>query len=292
MLYKKILYFSLVVLFVAISACSKDDNNPTEPKEDPKYTAADGINGGQLYDKFWANETGFDQTNANIPTFSAKPDFFRCKQCHGWDLLGTNGAYINRAPKTSRPNISSVNLMAVAKAKTETELFNLIKNGSNTGIRRSLTADLSTYDPATNNVLGDQMPNFGAILTDAQIWDIVKFLKKEAIDVSTIYDYTLTGTYPTGSIAYANIGKDGNAASGDGVYTAKCASCHGADGKNFPLDGSTNVYLGKFMRSKPNETQHKLKFGQLGTSMVNLGLSNTDIKNLYKAVNDNTKYPD
>ena len=288
---KKLLYFSFLILFVLVAACSKD-NNPTEPKEDPNYTAADGLNGGQLYDKFWATETGFNQSDANLSVYSGKADFFRCKQCHGWDLLGNNGAYINRGPKTSRPNVSSVNLLAVAKAKTATELFNLIKNGTNPAIRRAPTADLSTYDPTTNSTLGDQMPNYGAILTDAQIWDLVKFLKTEAIDVTSLYDFTLTGTYPTGSIAYANIGKDGNATTGDALYTTKCAICHGTDGKNFPLDGTTNVFLGKFMRTKPNETQHKLKFGQLGTAMVNLGLSNTDIKDLYKATQNSTKYPD
>lgn len=273
-------------------ACNKNDDNPVEPQEDINFTNADGINGGQLYDKFWSAETGFNQADANLATFKSKSDFFRCKQCHGWDLLGTQGAYINRAPKTSRPNVSSVNLLQVSATKTTSELFSLIKNGVNPAIRRLPTADLSTYDPGTNNVVGDEMPNYGKILTDAQIWDIVKFLKTEAIDVKSLYDFTLTGVYPTGSIAYSNIGKDGNAAAGDAVYTNKCASCHGTDGKQIPVDGSTDLFVGKFMRTKPNESQHKLKFGQLGTAMVDINLTNTDIKNLYKALTNTSKYPD
>jgi hypothetical protein len=44
------------------------------------YDAADGITGGLLYDHVVGQKVILD------PTIKDYPNFFRCKQCHGWDL--------------------------------------------------------------------------------------------------------------------------------------------------------------------------------------------------------------
>lgn len=273
----------LAVVAIISTNCSKEKSDPMEDA----YNAASVSRGGIMYDKFWAQEADFNQNHSAIATLNSKPDFFRCKQCHGWDLLGANGAYINRAPKTSRPNVSSVNLLNLAQNKTYKELFEAMKK---TAGRRDISYDLSSYDPATNSTEGDKMPNYTQLLTDAQIWDIVKFLKEGYIPVSALYDFTITGTYPTGTIAYSNIGKDGNEAAGLTYYQNKCQSCHGSDGKTLTLEG---LSLGKFLRSKPNEVQHKIKFGQLGTSMTGqFSITNAQMKDLYKALANATNFPD
>jgi mono/diheme cytochrome c family protein len=105
----------------------------------------------------------------------------------------------------------------------------------------------------TNSTVGDQMPDLSEIMTEEQVWDLVKFLKEEAIDTDLIYSYTTTGIYPTGSITYSDIGAGGNAANGDAVYAASCAICHGADGTGIVVDGSYSV--GSFLRAKPYEVQ-------------------------------------
>lgn len=69
------------------------------------------------------------------------------------------------------------------------------------------------------------MPNYSQVLTDTQIWDLVKFLKEGAIDVTQLYDYTTSGSYPTGTITYSNIGKDGNATNGKTFFATECAGC-------------------------------------------------------------------
>jgi hypothetical protein len=57
------------------------------------------------------------------------------------------------------------------------------------------------------------------------------------------------------------------------------------------VDGSFSV--GSFFRQKSNEAQHKVKFGQLGTQMLNLGITTVeDMRDLYKAMADETMYPD
>jgi Cytochrome c len=274
-------------LTIGVAACGDDNTTAPPPVDPPEFTVADGINGGQMFDKFWAQETGWNQSDPNLATFNNSKDFFRCKQCHGWDRLGNAGAYINRAPRTTRPNVSSVNLKQVAAEHSPQELFDELKSSAG---RRPLSADLSTYDPATNSTVGDQMPDLSEFMSDAQIWDLVKFLLTEAIDTDDLYNSSTTGNYPTGSITYMSIGLDGVAASGDATYAAGCASCHGADGTQILVDGSFSV--GSFLRAKPYEMQHKVKFGQLGTGMGSLVTDLTEMLDLYLALTDATNYPD
>lgn len=268
------------VLIVGVAACS-DSSGPDE------FQNADSFAGGRMYDKFWTTEAGWNQSDPNLPTFNASSNFFRCKQCHAWDRLGNAASYIDRAPSTTRPNVSSVNLLQASSSMSAEDLFGAI--GRATG-RRSVDADLSTYDPATNPTVGDQMPDYGSFMTDAQIWDLVSFLKEEAIDVNLLYDWTTSGSYPTGSITYSNIGLDGDATRGDAIYS-RCVGCHGADGTALDLEGRS---VGEFVREKPNETQHKVKFGQPGSSpsMGTVVSDLNEIKDLYKALTNATTYPD
>ena len=277
-------YSSLFVLLISILVASCDKDKTTDPPT--AYDNASLSKGGIMYDKFWATEAGYDQSSANLTKLNASGDFFRCKQCHGWDLLGRNGSYIGRGPKTTRPNISAVNLYQFAQSKTPQEIFDALKKSTG---RRDISYDLSQYNPTSNNTEGDKMPNFSQLLTDSQIWDIVKFLKTGAFDVAKLYDASYTGAYPTGKASFSNHGKDGNAASGNTYFSANCAGCHGTDGKVLALEGMT---LGKFTRSKANEVQHKVKYGQLGSVMTgHFDISLSQMKDLYKAIADTTKYP-
>ena len=183
--------------------------------------------------------------------------------------------------------------LIASKAKTTLQLFDAIKTGTATRRKISDSVGVTTYNPTSNKTVGDQMPDYSTLLTDAQIWDIVKFIKEGALDVTQLYDATYTGTYPTGSATYSNIGKDGNAASGKTVYTANCFICHGTDGKSIPdLDHTPGLFAGKFVRTKPNEAQHKAKFGTLGTAMKAIpSMTLTNAKDLYKALADTVAFP-
>jgi len=133
------------------------------------------------------------------------------------------------------------------------------------------------------------MPNYSQLLTDAEIWDLVKFLKNEVLDVTQLYDATYTGSYPSGQSTFSNIGKDGNAVNGKAYYDTRCSGCHGKAGKFIYMESMT---LGKFLRSKPHESQHKVKFGQLGSSMSAFKTTLAEMKDLYKAVADTIAFPD
>lgn len=275
-----------VCLLLAVLAAGCDSGSVTGPALTP-YEAASALKGGISYDNFWNAGSGFDQTQPLIATFNARGDFFRCKQCHGWDRLGTAASYINRRPSTSRPNISAFDLAAFSRTSTPQQIFDAIKTGSG-ATRRAATVNLSTYDPAVDATVGDQMPDYAAFMSDTQIWDLVRFLKDDALDVTLLYDVSVTGAYPTGTIAYSNFGRDGNAAAGQTIFSAQCQFCHGANGKAIVLEG---LSLGAFTRSKPAEVQHKVRYGQLGSIMRATSLTPLQTKNLYKLLADTLLFP-
>jgi mono/diheme cytochrome c family protein len=271
-------------LFIIAFSCKKEE-------ELTPYQLADGTRGGSLYNTFWDPKTGFDQSNLNLAKFKASPDFFKCKQCHGWDREGSAASYISRAPNANRPRVS-IPINDIVKTYTPEKLFEAIKTGSVP--RRSINANLSTYNPTSNFAEGDKMPNYSEILTDAQIWDIVKFFKEEAFNVKDLYDYATTGTYPTGKIIYSNIGKNGNASRGKTLFESEgCAtsSCHGSKGNAIKVDNATYT-VGSFLRAKPNEAQHKIRFGQNENSgMFARKLSLQQMQDIYAALSDTLAFP-
>jgi len=235
------------------------------------YDAADGKRGGILYDNWTATESGITGIPVEV---TAKPEFFRCKSCHAWDGLGNKASYINRPGNANRPNVSSSNLRMYAESYNIKQIFDAIKYKG--GRQKD-----------ANTSYSDVMPDYSVLLSDADIWDLVKYLKVEAVNTDLLYDYTTSGIYPTGTVTYSNIGKDGVAADGDTYYTSHCASCHGADGKLLPP-----VVIGNLGRTKPNEVWHKVKFGQLGSSMSGFtSITLQELKNLYVALQDTLTYP-
>ena len=69
---------------------------PTEP---PPELVGDPIRGGLLYDKWWA-VLGVDAPTEDHPLWATQttntrsgPATWRCKECHGWDYKGKDGAY-------------------------------------------------------------------------------------------------------------------------------------------------------------------------------------------------------
>lgn len=299
-LFSKTLVIGALGFFVATNTGCKQKSGCTDPLSS-NYDAdaesddgscvypiadADGILGGIMYDKFWASEAEFTapvDASIDMANVSGYSDFYRCKQCHGWDLMGKEGAYISRAANTGRPEVAG-GILNFISTSSDQEIFDAIKNTGGALVDPARTAD------GTNAALGgNEHPDYGRLLTDAQIWNIAKFLKTEKLDVTELYDATTTGTYPTGSIAYSNWGTNGIAARGEVLYSNDCASCHGADGTQIDMGG---LSVGQFVRTKSYEVQHKVKFGQLGSSMGAFGYSLSDMKDLYKACADPVAYPD
>lgn len=285
---------SVIILTVlgGLSSCNK-----TNQDDELAFENADGVNGGKMYDKAWASETDFvspSDANVNMDDISGYSDFYRCKACHGWDQLGDKASYIDRGPKTSRPSVASGNLHAFISSSTIREIYDAIEGSSGREVDANLTSD-------GTNGNGDTHPNYGSILTDDQIWDIVKFLKDRAFDVTKLYDIVTEGVYPTGSRTFTNVGKDGDATAGTTFFADNCAICHGANGRDnngviISINQDIGKSIGEFARKKPYELQHKAVYGNLGSSMMSTSAteaaSMTDIKNMLKALSDPVAFPD
>ncbi|TSA38144.1 MAG: hypothetical protein D4R64_03720 [Porphyromonadaceae bacterium] len=268
----------LAVLLLSFSACKKDDSGDLAA-----FDAANGVNGAQIYDHA-LNYVGASQTD--YP--NAKTNFFRCKSCHGWDLKGQSGVLINKPSSATYPIAVDGNLYTWSQSKSIREVFDAVKNMGG----RTKTAP---YDAT--------MPDYTTILTDAQIWDVVKFLKETAHDVNDFYDMTTTGAYPTGTKTFSNIGKGGNAAAGLVTYNAKCASCHGADGLKIDIY-CQGLFLGEMFRQDPHEVQHKAIWGMpndrehidagctFAGAMPSISITDQDIRNMMVMGQDKTLFPD
>jgi len=279
----------LIVLGAITVLVSCSDNsttpvntNPVDPADQAAFNSANGIYGAQLYDHV-LNYISASQTD--YP--NNKTDFFRCKSCHGWDLKGRNGVLINKKPTANYPIAATINLYDWAHSHSIREVFNAVKN---TGGRIFSSAYDSTH------------PDYGKILSDAQIWDIVKFLKETSHKDSDFYDMTTTGNYPTGTKTFSNIGKGGDAAAGLVTYKAKCEICHGTDGKKIDIY-CQGLFLGEMFRKDPHEMQHKAIWGMpldrehkdAGCASANfmpiLPITDQDIRNMMAMGQDTVKFP-
>ncbi len=136
------------------------------------FTAADAVRGGTMYDKWWA-VTGATPPTTNNPLWVDRPDqdsntrtgadTWRCKECHGWDYKGVDGAYAAGSHRTGFAGLFGTTASAQ-------EAFDTIK--------------------------GDH--GFGqAGLSDDDIWDLAKFVLDGLIDTDDI----LNGAAFTGSVS-------------------------------------------------------------------------------------------
>jgi len=249
------------------------------------FVAADGILGGAAYAKWYVTDAG--GTGTVVTT--APADFYRCKACHAWDGLGNAGSYANRTGqstlKSTRPDVSSVNLRSAAAAFTVQGLFDLIMHSPG----RAIDAFDNTH------------PDFSLHLTDAQAWNLVKFMREEWVKPTDLYDLEVSGgmmyvdyaaippvvVAPT--LTYSNIGAMGNEANGQTIYAAGCGACHGADGTAIDLGGRS---AGQFVREKPNEAWFKAKFGEAGAMDPGIITATRDLQDLYAALVNSVNFPD
>ena len=290
-------------MMVAVSAfvfesCSKEgpigpagadgtDANAISAADQAAYDAADGTIGARLFDHV-LNQIDYLPTAEMCDANHS--NFFRCKSCHGWDLRGRNGVLINKTPTATYPVAADVDLYIWARNHNIREIFDAVKN---IGGRPKSTA--TSYNST--------MPDYSQLLTDAQIWQLVKFLKSTSHNVFDFYDMSTSGTYPTGTKTFSNIGKGGNAANGKVVYDAKCAMCHGADGKDIDIY-CQGLFLGEMFRQDPHEIQHKAVWGMPNdrehitsgcfsgvTQMPQVALTDQEIKDLLMMGRDTILFP-
>ena len=203
----------------------------------------DGIRGGLLWDKWW-EVIGTAEPGGEHPLYPPEGQqsgstTYRCKECHGWDYKGADGAYGSGSHYTGIPGVFG-STMAPAEA------FDLIK-----------------LDSVAN---GHGFENYG--LNDPDIWDLVEFLRSLVIDTDQYIDVgaQFIGDPEWGQVYYEFGG------------TISCIVCHGWDGTqiNFGTPDDPE-WLGTVAVRNPWEMLHKTRVGQAGAPMPPwLGADGTD----------------
>ncbi|MBW1853517.1 MAG: hypothetical protein JRJ00_02370 [Deltaproteobacteria bacterium] len=144
------------------------------------------VRGGSLYDKWWAINSGTAPT-ADHPLWATRPDTdsntrtgsdtWRCKECHGWDYMGVDGAYGSGSHKTGFDGIYD------SRTKSAGELTTFFKTGDH---------------------------DFSAQFSDQDIADVVSFITTGQIDMTLYIDLDTkeaNGDATNGETLYAGSGQ-------------------------------------------------------------------------------------
>jgi mono/diheme cytochrome c family protein len=158
---------------------------------------------------------------------------WRCKECHGWDYRGKDGAYADGSSHyTGFPGVWNTTL-------TEEGVILHLTNGF---YMPQLPGGAATVH------------NFGGLLTAEEIQALAKFIKYGVVDTTALISDS--GLIRRTQDSYAN---------GQELFSIKlnvpngnCAFCHDADGRKFAPD----VILGDIAVNNPWEMLHKVRFGQ------------------------------
>lgn len=224
---------AIACLALALAACG---GTPTGP-DDPPTGPGDPVRGGALYDKWWV-VAGLDEPAGDHALWAMRPDAtsngrsgsttWRCKECHGWDYRGVEGAYGSGSHRTGFAGIRA------ARERPADELVDTIGRGHG-----FLEAGLS----------------------EADVRDLVAFVREGTIDTSTLIDGEgrFTGDAAAGRVLYeGGIGDN-----------PPCLACHGPDGRAVPLEAPADydAFAGKVATENPWEFQHKVRFGHPGATM-------------------------
>ena len=110
--------------------------------------------GGRLYDNWW-KEAGVEEPSSDQPLWAFQTtntrsgvDTWRCKECHGWDYIGADGAYGSGSHYTGFPGVYGV------ESKTFDEIVAILSGSTNPGHDFSAMGDDAIVDLATFLQLG------------------------------------------------------------------------------------------------------------------------------------------
>jgi mono/diheme cytochrome c family protein len=125
--------------------------------------------GGRLYDQWWV-EAGLDEPTDSMPIWTRQDsntrtggDTWRCKECHGWDYKGVEGAYGSGSHLTGFPGV--------------------------------FDAQTKSFDELAAVLMGDVDPEHDfSIMDEAELTDLVSFLQAGLIDVTPLIDAETLGT--------------------------------------------------------------------------------------------------
>lgn len=192
------------------------------------------MRGGTLYDH-WIKAKGVETPTGDHPLWALQStntrrgtDTWRCKECHGWDYLGKDGAYGSGSHYTGFIGVLQV------KDKPLAEILGMLKGSTNP------KHDFSRY------------------LSQEDLEDLALFLKYGTRDIRLLVDYRTKK--PLKAQPDLTMGR--------AIYRvcASCHGEEGKN-LNFGTADAPE-YLGTLAKSNPQETLHKVLNGQPGNFVM------------------------
>jgi cytochrome c2 len=219
--------------------------------------------GALAFDNWTRTDAG---GTGSLPAGEANGDYVRCKSCHGWDRMGTDGGYVRRSRTGTRPNAGAGDGDSTSRAITTGSVTadqilhagtgRSVAEGTGSWVALDATPSAAnTAAHAAGYTLGNQHPDFSdGALTQAQIDCLVEFLNFEDADAGTYFAAINPAQNP---VLYTIVGT-ADAAAGATFFDTTCTACHDL--------GFATDYVqedGKF-----SELAHKARWGIPNTIMT------------------------
>jgi thiosulfate dehydrogenase len=203
--------------------------------------------GGQLYDNWWRTTVDAEKPEKDHPLWKDQIHnkrsgyaTFRCKECHGWDYKGKDGAYGTGSHYTGFMGVySAAGIMSLK------DLENVLRGATNRD------HDFSRY------------------IQNSDIADLALFLRKGLIDSDKIVNNNgipVKGSINSGKYIFAN------------NCLNLCHGEFGAN-INFG-DDEEHEYIGTVANGNPWELIHKVRAGQPGANMPSAIINKWDEQDL------------
>jgi mono/diheme cytochrome c family protein len=155
---------------LAVPEAVAQDERPTSPVSIPTNIWAIS-RGGQLYDKWWyvidADEPEDTHTSYPASGKQSGANTWRCKECHGWDYKGVDGAYGKGSHNTGIKGVRGVegvdpsSIVEIIKDETHGYTEDMMPSGAMEKLALFLSfgqIDMDRYiDRATKRANGDQL---------------------------------------------------------------------------------------------------------------------------------------
>jgi len=239
-----------VLAFVAAGA-----NSVTVPSSNFSQTTYDSkgrsdvVKGGKLYDKWWSMASGATEPTDPNPRWPASnititgSATWRCKECHGWDYRGADGAYASGKHATGFRGIVATSSFTM-QYPDASSVYSFLKEDTTHGFAGLFSDD--EYYALTKFVI-DIRSEVMASQSAVNFIDDLTLLTKNGADAAN------------GKVLYET----------KNTITCSSSSCHGEDGKRVDFaDENPDVFPNEFVHNiaqeNPWEFMHKIRFGDAG----------------------------
>jgi hypothetical protein len=241
------------------------------------------VQGALAYDSWITDDAG----GSGLPDGETDNDYLRCKSCHGWDQLGTDGGYVRRSRNSGRPNAgagdvdqTSRDISYTSREGAPVTAEMILAAGAGRSLEDGSGSWVALEDPASpankaahsaGYTLGNQHPDFSTggdnALTQEQADCIAEFLNFEDAGWDAYFDEINPNTDP---VLYT-IRSDADADRGETFYSSVCFACHGDPaevGNPFPIEGDEGIL--EFLADTPHfsEFYQKVRWGHPDSAMT------------------------